>query len=594
MKTIMGTKIRKLFLPLLAMWMALPLSAQRHVLRCGGRVVAHSLHFNPDRPTEDMPDGLRELLRAYRLQSRYAERMRGKAVSPLLPSVRHQQEPFNRSCPYYTDNEGRTSTERCVSGCVATCLEQVLSYYRYPAVLADTLHGWQTEHYTIADVLLGRRIDWEGILSDYRDGYSERQAQAVADLTYYCGMAVRMNWGLSSSGANLGLAVEPLRRVFGYRTAVHLSRALYATPTWNAMLRHELEAGRPVCYTGHNLAMNGHAFNIDGVDEEGFYHLNWGYGGDWDGYFDLDYLNPFESKDDATDLGQQEGLFCNQTALFLHPSEVALEIGDSLRSEVAFGGVKVEYVTFRRPPDLQYYTTADFTMTNTTADSLNFTFEVLTYLPTDTAIFRQADYVGLTAVNLAPGERRTWPVYCRFREAGERILAFSADDETLPFRMPVSVVRGTTPVLRFGEPDCRLTRYGEELVLDAAVDIANEAVAGYSGNLVTFCLFPEGSEVDERHWEVLSLAAGDTYRARARFRHLVDGQTYTLKVRSPWEVRTERTFTVNADEAADGLQPLTEEETKTGTAVYDLSGRRIPHPRTKGLYMRNGKKIMIL
>ena len=81
---------------------------------------------------------------------------------------------------------------------------------------------------------------------------------------------------------------------------------------------------------------------------------------------------------------------------------------------------------------------------NTTSDSLNFTFEVLTYQPTDTALFEQADYVALSSVNLAPHEHLTWPVFCHFSQTGERLFACSADDLTLPFIMPIRVEKGVS------------------------------------------------------------------------------------------------------------------------------------------------------
>ena len=372
--------------------------AQRHEMRREGSVLAHSLRFDPERMSDDMPPALQELLRAYHTRPRYAQRQRGRAVKPLLKSVRHQRDPFNRNCPYYIDENGKVSTERCLVGCVATCLEQVLSYYKYPEILVDTLHGWETDNYKIDDVMPGTRINWTNILNDYRQGYTEEQAHAVSELSLYCGMAAHMNWGLTSSGANLERAFEPLWRVFDYKTVAFMPRAMYSTPKWNNMLRNELENGRPICYTGYNMALGGHAFNIDGVDEEGYYHLNWGYGGNYDGYFDLDYLNPFENLNDETALGQNEGFFSNQTAMFLHPDDLVIDFTDTLTTEDAFAGVRVDGVTFRRHPDTQGYVIADFAMTNTTQDSLNFTFEVLTYLPTDTAIFYQADYVGLSAV----------------------------------------------------------------------------------------------------------------------------------------------------------------------------------------------------
>ncbi|MBQ8051039.1 MAG: C10 family peptidase [Bacteroidaceae bacterium] len=579
----------KRLLSIALLFIALSLQAQRHEVRQGGRVLAYGLRFNPNVVDANMPEALQEMLRAYQTQPRYAERQRGKAVEPLLKSIRHQDDPFNRSCPYYTDDEGRTSSERCIVGCVATCIEQVLSYYRHPEALIDTLWGWETEHYRIDNVMPATRIDWPNILDDYSRGYTDVQAKAVADLSYYCGMAARMNWGLTSSGANLYRAFEPLWRVFDYQTLAFVPRAMYSTPAWNRMLRNELESGRPICYTGHNMALSGHAFNIDGVDEDGYYHLNWGYGGQYDGYFDLDYLNPFETYDDASALGLHEGFFSNQTALFLHPDDFLIDITDTLSPADAFAGVLVDKVTFRRPPDTQGYVVADFTMENQTCDSLNFTFEVLTYLPTDTAIFYQADYVGLSAVNLAPGERKTWPVYCQFAEAGERIFSFSADDVTLPYQMDVTILEGTTPKLVFGNVGHQVYRTSDQLFADFSLDVSNLADSGYAGNLVTFCLFPEGSDEDQRHWEVLCLPAGETYRLTTRFQHLQDGKTYTLRVRCPWAVQQEYTFTVLSDEAADGIHCVNGDRDDN---LYDLQGRRVVKPY-KGLYIHRGRKILI-
>ena len=569
-----------------------PVVAQRRLVGRDGHVLAYGLNFNPNRPTPDMPVALQEILRAYQTQPRYAQRTPGRAVQPLLRSVRHQEEPFNRSCPYYTDGQGRTSTERCIVGCVATCIEQVLTYYRWPEALQDTLYGWGTEHYQTEDILPGTPIDWDNILYDYRSGYTDAQAQAVSDLSFYCGMAAHMSWGLSSSGANLYRAAEPLWRVFGYRTVLFLSRAMYATPKWDSLLRNELENGRPICYTGHNMALSGHAFNIDGVDEQGYYHLNWGYGGDYDGYYDLDYLNPFEYMGDETEMGRHEGFFSNQTALFLHPDACEIDISDSLTWEDAFSGVRVENVVFRRQPDTKGYTVADFTMTNTTHDSLNFTFEVMTYLPTDTAVFMQADYVGLSAVNLAPGQTATWPVYCHFTEMGERILAISADDETLPFQMPVNIEKGTSSQLHFGQVEYRLLKSAEMLTGEFGIDVTNSAEAGYSGDLVTYCLYPEGETADERHWSVLSLPAGQTERLVTQFRGLEAGRTYRFVLRCPWDIQAELSFTVNPEEFVDGVTVPATRQQAMDAKIFDFVGRQVKVPR-RGFMIRNGKKYWI-
>ncbi len=574
----------------IALFFSLPCFAQQRVAR-EGSVLAHSLKYDPTCITDDMPPMLREMLWAYQTQPRYADRVEGTAVEPLLSTVRDQYAPYNNSCPYYLYNDGTLSSEPCISGCVATCIEQVLTYWRHPAELVDTLYGWETEHYVIDDVLPGTQIDWANVLNDYSNDYTEQQAKAVADLTYWCGVAAHMSWTPTSSGASLYRAFEPLWRAFDYETIAFVQRRLYTNEAWNRMLRNELENGRPICYTGHNMALSGHAFNIDGVDEEGYYHLNWGYGGDYDGYYDLDFLNPFEQRTDATELGQQEGFFCNQTAMFMHPDDFVIDIYDTVSVANALYGVRVDTVTFRRPPDTQNYVVADFELTNTTQDQLNFTIEVLTYLPTDTAIFQQADYVALTSVNIEPGEHMTWPVYCQFLEAGERIFACTTDEETLMYEMPLDIEVGVAPKLVFGSVSHQLIEYGDNLTATFTLDVTNNASGGYAGNLVTYCLFPDDSSVDQRHWDVLCLPAGSTEQLSTTFQHLTDGTAYTLYVRCPWTIQQTYTFTARSDEAVDRVEQLTAEEGED-SEWYDLSGRRVER-LVRGLYVRRGKKILL-
>ena len=134
-----------------------------------------------------------------------------RAVEPLLKTIRVQTAPYNNSCPYYNYGDS-ISSEPCYVGCVATALEQLLSYYRYPVCLHDSIAGWSTDNFSIASVPAGTKIDWED----------------VADLSLWCGMIVKMKYGPTSSAASLWKAEEPLQRVFGYKTVKILDRSLYS------------------------------------------------------------------------------------------------------------------------------------------------------------------------------------------------------------------------------------------------------------------------------------------------------------------------------------------------------------------------------
>ena len=567
-----------------------------------GEVLLYTDRFDPNVITDDMPEVLKDYIRTYKgmvqqRKERHATRLRGKAVQPLLSSVRHQEYPYNLSCPYYHYENGTQSELPCVTGCVATALEQVVSYWRHPATLRDTLHGWETEHYVIPDVLPGTRIDWDNILTNYVPGdFNETQAKAIADLTYYLGVGVHMNWTPYSSGARLSQAVEVLYNAFDYKTVYFVQRALFSNPAWNRLLRNELENGRPIVFTAHNYSLSGHAFNIDGVDEEGYYHVNMGEA-NYACYMDLDCIGYYLSQYEPTVFDQLLSLNMNQTALFMHPDDFEIDISDTLRLEDALNGVKVEGVKFQRTPDVMGYVRADFALKNTTSDSLNFSFEVLTYLPTDTAIFEQADYVGLTSVNLAPYEHKTWPVFCHFSRTGERLFAYSADDITLPFIMPVTIEKGIAPQFTFSEPRLQLLRCSgtggeEDLVARLSFDVGNEAPSGMGYDAATYSLLNAQGEEVIRHSDFLEVEAGGIISKQVDFHRLEDEAQYTFMLRYPWQTVRELTFRVDAEQASDGITLPGNAETYLLPSVsYDLTGRKVL-PQQRGIRILRGRKVL--
>ena len=567
-------------------------------LTSDGEVFAHGVSR-----TGVIPEALRQLTygRKWQVQesfpaSRILSRAKRKGqiaagnetIGPLLHSIRDQQEPYNLLCPYWTEDDGKVSESRCLSGCVATSIEQVMAYYRYPKVLKDTLFGWKTDHYTIEDMLPGTRFDWDNYLLDYRDGWNEAQGLAVARVSLAAGMAVHMNYGLNSSGANVYRAIEPLQRAFGYGMVEYADRIFYTPSRWHAILRHELEEGRPIVYAGHNMDIGGHAFNIDGVDAAGFYHVNWGYNGSYDGWYDLDWLNPFEPTDHPDD-GFVIGFFCNQGALFMHPSEEAKTIEpDTL--DIDSLGVELERLSLTRQADLQGRIAADFQFVNHSGDSVTYTYEVMTWLPTDTAIFYQADYVGLAGLTLAPGERRVQRTYLNFSVAGERIIGISHDDVTIPFSQPITIVEGTPGKLTWGEPTYELSEDGESVTFTARV--TNHATSGYASDLVTYCLYTEGHEDEDlRHYEVLSLPAGESKDVVMSFRNLLPGQHYTMLLRCPWKVQGQLDFNTPLPVGVSVVEGCDAPSSLYQGATFDVSGRNITRGSSR-FFIRQGKKYV--
>lgn len=220
-----------------------------------------------------------------------AERANSAAVAPLLGGIKwNQGTPYNNMCPLYEDTNG---TNRSVTGCVATAMAQVMMYYRYPKELKTTIKAYTAKSYgiQIPEISSGATYDWDNMLPTYpNSGYSQQQAAAVAKLMYHCGAAVKMDYG-PSSRANVTPTI--LATYFGYDADLmqDLTRTVFTLQQWMTLIDNELKAKRPILYSGQ-ASDEGHEFVCDGSDGKGLYHINWGWGGYQDGYFDLTILQP--------------------------------------------------------------------------------------------------------------------------------------------------------------------------------------------------------------------------------------------------------------------------------------------------------------
>lgn len=213
------------------------------------------------------------------------------AVAPLLGNIQwNQMIPYNKMCPMYN------STDRSVTGCVATAMAQVMMYYQYPKTLQTDIPAYvtRTKYLSIPQINKGESYDWANMLPKYASyeplNYTDAQATAVAKLMYHCGAACEMDYG-PSSGANVTPAI--LSTYFGYDSDLmqDLNRDVFTLAEWSQIMDKELSARRPILYSGRSSG-GGHEFVCDGTDGNGLYHINWGWGGYQDGYFDVTILNP--------------------------------------------------------------------------------------------------------------------------------------------------------------------------------------------------------------------------------------------------------------------------------------------------------------
>lgn len=208
-------------------------------------------------------------------------------VSPLLGEINwDQSSPYNNMCPVI---DGKTS----VTGCVATAMAMILKYHEYPTKGTGS-HSYTTESGTKYSLdFQSITFDWKNMLPQYsKVEYNETQAKAVAELMYACGVGVEMDYSPLESGAYSSNVPKALINFFGYNKNLgYVSRNYFNTSEWMEMLKTELNSKRPVFYSGSSSEV-GHAFVIDGYDKDDMVHVNWGWDGYNNGYFDISSLDP--------------------------------------------------------------------------------------------------------------------------------------------------------------------------------------------------------------------------------------------------------------------------------------------------------------
>ena len=209
-------------------------------------------------------------------------------IEPLCSTRWNQGAPYNDQCP--DDAKGR-----CVTGCVATAMAQVMKYFNWPAAGHGThTYIWNSNGTDEELSMDFGAFDWDNMLDTYgrKGSYTDAQGEAVAYLMKACGYSVSMGYSSSGSGAGSGNVAVALRNYFDYDKALYFTdRPYYTTPQWEQMIYDNLKNVGPVYYSGHNPG-SGHAFVCDGYSSDHFFHFNWGWGGSSDGYFLLSLLDP--------------------------------------------------------------------------------------------------------------------------------------------------------------------------------------------------------------------------------------------------------------------------------------------------------------
>jgi hypothetical protein len=231
-------------------------------------------------------------------QSRRPETLKSTVVSPMLTTQWNQNPYYNLFCPFDHVNQGL-----CVTGCCATAMAQIMKYWAYPAhgigsiSYADSVsNGFQYNIGTITANFGATTYQWAQMPAQVSGSSDDT---AVATLMFQCAAAAGTDFGINGSSASVGFtgyynAYSAFSTYFGYDadSLQYQQMMYYDSASWMPMILKELYAGRPVLYSGTDSINNsGHGWVCDGYDGNEMLHMNWGWGGQDDGYFNISDLN---------------------------------------------------------------------------------------------------------------------------------------------------------------------------------------------------------------------------------------------------------------------------------------------------------------
>lgn len=210
-------------------------------------------------------------------------------VMPLCRTTWNQDAPYNYYCPQLNGKNSMT-------GCVATAMAQVLKVLEWPEKCngGKESYYWDNGSKTLSLNFDEVELVWKNMSDNYTSSSATYSSKATATLMQAVGYSCQMNYSPTASGAyGINLAGGLIKHFDYDCTLSYEQHSWYTQDQWEGMIHDALSAGIPVYCDGANPdGSAGHAFVIDGYQGDGYFHLNWGWGGLSDGFYRLTALDP--------------------------------------------------------------------------------------------------------------------------------------------------------------------------------------------------------------------------------------------------------------------------------------------------------------
>lgn len=211
----------------------------------------------------------------------------GEVEVQLKTAKWNQHAPYDMYTPMINGKHSPT-------GCVITAAAIIMHYHKWPEKGTGVIPAYTTytQKIEMPAIELGHTYEWNNMLDNYNTSYTDNQAHQVAQLMVDLGTMIGADYKDDETVANDECVDYFLFRYMNYnKFSVFFRRSNFADDIWHEMLCKELQNGRPIFYSASKEL--GHAFVLDGYAKGYYYSVNWGWGGNSNGFFLLSALNGY-------------------------------------------------------------------------------------------------------------------------------------------------------------------------------------------------------------------------------------------------------------------------------------------------------------
>lgn len=189
----------------------------------------------------------------------------------------------------------KVNGQNTLVGCVNVALGQIMRHHQYPQYGKGAVNtSWNGD---VLQAITNRKYNWQNMPSKLDINAKEHEIDEVAMLLYDLAIANKTEFGINGSGASF--FVQALYENFGYSTNILKINASDKNIFFDT-IKNEINSNRPMFLTIPAVSSGGvgHAVVVDGFNDDAmlgkFIHVNFGWGGSYDGYMNIDTSSSIE------------------------------------------------------------------------------------------------------------------------------------------------------------------------------------------------------------------------------------------------------------------------------------------------------------